>query len=85
MMFRRGGVCRVVPMVLFLGVGFFLLTKLAFLLPLLLIGGALWWMMSPNMRRWGHDAWQQMERSGQEKPKRDGDIDEDKPKRDDYV
>ncbi len=72
------------PLLFLFGFAFFALPKLAFLLPFLVIGGALWWMMSPNARRWGHGAWERMEQEWSEKPKRDGES-EDKPKRDNYI
>jgi hypothetical protein len=60
------GMFPIVPLLLFFGFVFFILPKLGFLLPLLLIGGAIWWMSSSSTRgRWGgwsRDQWQQWSR-----------------------
>jgi hypothetical protein len=86
------GMFPIVPMLFFFGFVFFVLPKLGFLLPLLLIGGAIWWMSSNSGSRerwggWSREGWQQWSREwgcGEddgEKAKRVEIIDE-KPKRD---
>ena len=91
---RHHGMFPILPMVFFFVFVFFILPKIAFLLPFLLIGGAIWWMSSGASRgRWGgwsRDQWQQWSREwgcegdDGEKPKR-VEIIEEKPKRGDGV
>jgi len=62
---------------------FFILPHLFALLPLVIVAGAVWYMMSPRARQWTHDARQKMEQEWVDKPKRDFYAEDEKPKRGD--
>ncbi|MCL4249078.1 MAG: hypothetical protein KJ065_13105 [Anaerolineae bacterium] len=61
----------------------FIVPKLFGLLPFLVIGGALWYMLSPKARERAAAARERIQQEWADKPKRDYGYEDEKPKRED--